>query len=53
MYLTHRLAGPLYGLEQTAKELVGGNLSLRIRLRKGDQLQELAEVANEALENLE
>ncbi len=33
--------------------MVGGNLSLRIRLRKGDQLQELAEVANEALENLE
>ena len=53
MYLTHRLAGPLYRLEQTAKELVGGNLSLRIRLRKGDQLQELAEVANEALDNLE
>ncbi len=53
IYLTHRLAGPLYRLEQTAKELVGGNLSLRIRLRKGDQLQELAEVANEALENLE
>ena len=38
IYLTHRLAGPLYRLEQTAKELVGGNLSLRIRLRKGDQL---------------
>lgn len=53
IYLTHRLAGPLYRLEQTAKELVGGNLSLRIRLRKEDQLQELAEVANEALENLE
>ncbi len=31
----------------------GGDLSLRIRLRKGDQLQELAAVANEALENLE
>lgn len=30
-----------------------GTLSLRVRLRKGDELRELAEMGNEALANLE
>src|SRR5439155_18718309 len=53
MYVTHRLAGPLFRLEQTARELIRGNLALRIRLRKGDELHELAGLLNEVLETLE
>lgn len=53
IYLTHRLAGPLYRLEQSARELIQGNLSLRIRLRERDELQELAGLLNEALTNLD
>ena len=53
LYVTNQLAGPLYRLEQSARQLVQGNLSLRVRLRKGDELRELAEVGNEALANLE
>lgn len=53
IYLTHRLAGPLYRLEQSALELIQGNLSLRIRLRERDELQELAGLLNEALTNLD
>lgn len=53
IYLTHRLAGPLYRFEESVKELIQGNLSLRIRLRKRDELYELAGMINQALTNLE
>ncbi len=53
IYVTHRLAGPLFRLEQTARELIRGNLALRIRLRKGDELHELAGLLNEVLDTLE
>ncbi len=53
IYLTHRLAGPLFRIEQTARELIRGNLALRIRLRKGDELHELAGLLNEVLDTVE
>ncbi len=53
IYLTHRLAGPLFRIEQTARELIRGNLALRIRLRKGDELHELVGLLNEVLDTLE
>jgi methyl-accepting chemotaxis protein len=53
IYLTHRLAGPLLRFEQTARELIRGNLALRIRLRKGDELHELAGLLNEVLDTIE
>jgi len=53
IYLTHRLAGPLFRIEQTARELIRGNLALRIRLRKGDELHELAGLLNEVFDMLE
>ncbi len=53
IYLTHRLAGPLFRFEQTARELIQGNLALRIRLRKGDELHDLAGLLNEVLDTLE
>ncbi len=53
IYLTHRLAGPLFRIEQTAREMIRGNLALRIKLRKGDELHELAGLVNEALDVLE
>ncbi len=48
-YVTHRLAGPLYRLEKVAKEVQGGDLSRRIRLRNGDDLLELAEAFNQTV----
>jgi len=55
MYTSHRVAGPLYRLQQDAIRWKQGDLSFRIRLRKGDEemLQELAELLNQALMNLE
>ena len=52
-YLTHRLAGPLYNIQRSTSELAQGNLSLRIKLRKGDYLQDLAELTNQAIGNIE
>jgi methyl-accepting chemotaxis protein len=53
IYLTHRLAGPLYRFERHAADLAEGDLSLRIRLRQGDELQELARMINETIEKLD
>lgn len=52
IFVTHRLMGPLGRIEGAAKELIRGNLALRIRLRKGDDLRELAGFMNEAVDNL-
>src|SRR2546422_8823441 len=53
VYLTPPLGGPLYPFEQTARELIRGNLGLRIRLRKRDELHELAGLLNEVFDMLE
>jgi methyl-accepting chemotaxis protein len=53
IYVTHRLMGPLGRIELAAKELIRGNLALRIQLRKGDELHELTGLLNEALNNLD
>src|SRR2546427_2617708 len=42
VYLTHRLAGPIFRLGQTSRQLNWGNLGLWIRPRKNDELHELA-----------
>lgn len=53
IYLTHRIAGPLYRFQKSTAELAEGNLALRIRLRNGDELQDLADLANRAVANLD
>lgn len=53
IYLTHRVAGPLYRFQKSTAELVEGNLALRIKLRKGDELHDLADLANQAVANLD
>ena len=42
VFLSHRIAGPLYRLEKTADAIGNGDLSLQIRLRNGDELKALA-----------
>lgn len=46
IFLTHKIAGPVYRLKQALTELLGGNLDSRIHLRKWDDLQELAAQVN-------
>jgi len=42
LFFSHQIAGPLYRFEQTAKAIGNGDLSGEVRLRDGDELQDLA-----------
>ncbi len=51
MYLSHRIAGPLFKIEKSIKEIGTGDLSLRIHLRTSDEITEIADSLNEMSEN--
>jgi methyl-accepting chemotaxis protein len=51
LFVSHKIAGPLYRLKATLRALGNGNLRL-MHLRHRDQLQEVASSYNEALEKL-
>jgi methyl-accepting chemotaxis protein len=53
LILSHKIAGPVYRFEQSSKRIANGDLSLRIKLRQGDELKELADIFNKMTENLE
>lgn len=50
--LSHRVAGPLFRIEQFLKSVAKGNLSIKLHLRKEDELQDLAEAINEMTDDL-
>ncbi|MFN3480951.1 MAG: HAMP domain-containing protein [Thermodesulfovibrionales bacterium] len=52
LFLSHRIAGPLYRFEKSIEEIIKGNLSFRIKLRKKDEAKELAEAINRMIETL-
>jgi len=52
LFLSHRIAGPLFRLERSVEEITKGNLSFRIILRKKDELKELATLMNTMVETL-
>lgn len=47
---TFRIAGPLYRFEQFLKAILRGERPEDIRLRRGDELTDLAQILNEATE---
>jgi len=49
---SHKVAGPLYRFKLVLKALKEGEISSPIRIRKGDYLQQEAELINQVLENL-
>jgi signal transduction histidine kinase len=46
MFLTHRLAGPVYRLERSIEQMIDGNFNFEIRLRSKDEIKELADMMN-------
>ncbi|MFH1406541.1 MAG: HAMP domain-containing protein [Candidatus Omnitrophota bacterium] len=50
---SHRLAGPVYRLEKELDKVGKGDFSVRIKFRKKDELQELAQHLNKVLDHLE
>ena len=52
MLISHKIAGPLYRLKALLKDLGEGELSASMKLRKGDQLQPVADIYNESVRKL-
>lgn len=53
IFVSHKIAGPVFRFEQSARTIANGDFSLRIRLRKGDELHDLAIAFNRMTESLE
>lgn len=52
LLFSHRIAGPLYRLEKSAEAVGRGDLALKIKLRDGDQLQEVARAMDGMVQDL-
>lgn len=53
IFITHKLAGPVYVFERMVRNMAEGNLTIRAHLRKGDDLLDLAEYLNQMADNTE
>lgn len=53
IFLSHKVAGPLYRFHQVLCDLNDKNLSVRCHLRKFDEAKPLAEAMNQTLESLD
>ena len=52
IFITHKIAGPLYNLKKSISEITEGNLDVKVKLRKRDDLKDLAEHVNMLAEEL-
>lgn len=50
LFLTQKIAGPLYAFKRRLKEFGSGNAGVRLKLRTGDELQSLEALFNESME---
>jgi len=48
VFVTHKLAGPLFRIEQVLRGVAEGNLPLAVRIRRDDDLQEFARLLSGA-----
>lgn len=52
IFITHKIAGPIYRLKLALSDLISGKFCSKIHLRKWDDLQELAEQVNHLSDEL-
>lgn len=52
IFLSHKIAGPIYRIEKVLAGMAAGDLSNRIVLRKGDEMLSLADSINKLTESL-
>ena len=52
IFISHRIAGPVYRLEQTTKLIASGDLTHRVHLRSGDELMDLQDAFNTMTDSL-
>ncbi len=51
--LSHRIAGPIYRIKKTLDEISKGDYAKRLHLRKTDELKDVADSINRAIDKLE
>jgi nitrogen fixation/metabolism regulation signal transduction histidine kinase len=49
VFFSHKIAGPVYRLEKVCHNMISGNYTDQIHLRKGDEMQNLAVLLNEVI----
>ena len=52
LFLSHKIAGPLVRIERALKNIGDGNFDVFVKLRRGDELTDLASAVNEMAEKL-
>ena len=52
LFISHKIAGPMFRFEKELKLIGDGDLTKSIRLRKNDQITDIAESLNEMTSNL-
>jgi methyl-accepting chemotaxis protein len=52
IFISHKIAGPLHRLKKSLSLITEGNLDVKVKLRKGDDLKDLAEHVNILVEEL-
>ncbi|MBU4375943.1 MAG: methyl-accepting chemotaxis protein [Candidatus Omnitrophica bacterium] len=52
IFISHRIAGPIYRVKSIIRDIGEGKLDKRIHLRKNDELHDLADELNKMQENL-
>ena len=53
VFLTHKIAGPLYRFQKTFEEINKGNVKLRVYLRKGDHAHEVLPELNAMISSID
>lgn len=52
LFISHRIAGPLYRLERSISDIGNGDLTVNTYLRQADEIKVLAEVLNKAVKGI-
>jgi ABC-type sugar transport system permease subunit len=50
IFISHKLAGPIYRFEKVCQSLIQGDYTVQIRLRKGDEMQNLAHLLDNVIQ---
>ncbi|HEC79131.1 MAG TPA: HAMP domain-containing protein [candidate division WOR-3 bacterium] len=52
IFISHRTAGPLYSLKKAMEQVGEGDLSVRLKFRKNDEIHDVAESFNRMVDGL-
>jgi sensor histidine kinase YesM len=53
IFISHKIAGPMYKLSNYLKNIIAGNSPERLYFRNGDNFTDIADLFNQAMERLE